>query len=130
MTMTIGWTQFSSTVYEKFSILNLFCSVRMHSGAFGGAGFVNDSFEEAANGGVRERTFIVALGVLKNFFFAIRLIERQICGLLEFANFQSAARALVKQFDEFAVKFIDAAAPIIESHGATSLFESPDCAAA
>src|ERR1700687_1576731 len=91
----------------------------MHGFALGAAGFVDDAFEEAANGGVGERAGIDALGVFEDFALALGLIERKILGLLEFADFESAAGTLVEQLDEFAVDFIDLATPIGESHGVT-----------
>jgi hypothetical protein len=91
----------------------------MHGFAFGAAGFVDDALEKAADGGVGERAGIGALGIFQDFALAIGLIEREILGLLELADFESAVRALVEKFDEFAVDFIDAAAPITQGHGAT-----------
>src|ERR1700687_4118240 len=97
----------------------------MHGFALGAAGFVDDAFEEAANGGVGERAGIDALGVFEDFALALGLIERKILGLLEFADFESAAGTPVEQLDEFAVDLIDLAAPIRECHGATSRRERP-----
>src|SRR4029077_14521127 len=101
----------------------------MHGLALGAACFVDDALEEAANGGVGERAGIDALGVCQAFALTLGLIERKILGLLEFADFESAAGTLVEQLDEFAVDFIDLAAPIRESHGATSRRERPRVAA-
>src|SRR5258708_19752419 len=89
----------------------------MHGFALGAAGFVDDALEEAANGGVGERAGIDALGVFEDFTLALGLIERKIFGLLDFADFESAAGTLVEQLDEFAVDFIDLAAPVGDSHG-------------
>src|SRR5258708_34392763 len=91
----------------------------MHGFALGTAGFVDDAFEEAANGGVGERAGIDALGVLEDFALTLGLIERKIFGLLDFADFEGAAGTLVEQLDEFAVDFIDLAAPVGESHGSS-----------
>ena len=88
----------------------------MHSLALGAAGFIDDALKEAANGGVGERAGIEALGIFQDFALAFRLIERKIFGLLEFADFEGAAGTLVKKFDEFAINFIDLAAPVGESH--------------
>src|SRR4029077_6531247 len=85
--------------------------------------------EEAANGGVGERAGIGALGVFQDFALALGLIERKIFGLLDFADFESAARTLVEQLDEFAIDFIDSATPVTETHGATSRRERPWVAA-
>src|SRR5216683_3563348 len=101
----------------------------MHGLALGAARFVDDALEEAANGGVSERAGIDALGVFQNFALALGLIERKIFGLLDFADFEGAAGTLIEQLDEFAVDFIDLAAPIGESHGATSRRERPWVAA-
>src|ERR1700692_2286160 len=101
----------------------------MHGLGLGAAGFVEGTLEEAANGGVGERTGICALGIFQDFALALGLIERKIFGLLEFADFESAAGTLVEQLDEFAVDFIDLAAPIRECHGATSRRERPRVAA-
>src|SRR5260370_12655934 len=101
----------------------------MHGLTLGAAGFVDDAFEEAANGGVSERAGIDALGVFQNFALALGLIERKIFGLLDFADFEGAAGTLIEQLDEFAVDFIDLAAPVGESHGATSRRDRPGVAA-
>ena len=63
-----------SAVHDSF-----FVRVVMHRGAFGGARFVDDAFEQAANRGVGQRPGIVVLRVFEYFLLAIRLIERQIC---------------------------------------------------
>src|ERR1700730_3454384 len=97
----------------------------MHGFALGAAGFVDDAFEEAANGGVGERAGIDALGGVEDFAVALRLIGRNCFGLLDFADFQGAAGTLVEQLDEFAVDFIDLATPVGEAHGATSRRERP-----
>src|SRR6266852_9098298 len=101
----------------------------MHGFALGAAGFVDDALEEAANGGVGERAGIDALGVFKDFALAVGLIERKMFGLLDFADFEGAAGPLVEQLHEFAVDFIDLAAPVGESHGATSRRDRPWVAA-
>src|SRR5712671_1000369 len=88
----------------------------MHGLALGAAGFVDDALEETTNGGVGERAGVDALGVLEDFTLALGLIERKIFGLLEFADFESAAGTLVEQLDEFAIDFIDLATPVGESH--------------
>src|SRR5260370_25970784 len=88
--------------------------------ALGAGGFIDDALEEAADGGVGERAGIDALGIFQDFALAVGLIERKIFGLLELADFEGAAGTLVEEFNEFAVDFIDLAAPIGESHGATS----------
>src|SRR6266478_3012530 len=88
----------------------------MHGLAFGAACFVDDAFEEAANGGVSERAGIRSLSVFEDFALALGLIERKIFGLLDFADFERAAGTLIEQLDEFAVDFIDLAAPVGESH--------------
>src|SRR4029077_3368852 len=101
----------------------------MHGFALGAAGFVDDALEEAANCSVGERTGIDALGIFQDFALALGLIERKIFGLLEFADFESAAGTLVEKLDEVAVDFIDLAAPVGEAHGATSRRERPRVAA-
>src|SRR5882672_11058658 len=101
----------------------------MHRVAFGSTGFVKDAFEQPANRRVGQRAGIVALGVREDFVFAVGLIERNLRGLLELADFQSALRARVQEFDELFVNFIDAAAPVAEIHGATSRRERPRRAA-
>jgi len=73
-----------------FCAFLFFCAVGMHSVAFGGASFVNDAFEQAADGGVGERAGIGAFGVGEDFVFAVRLIERDVGRLLEFADFERA----------------------------------------
>src|SRR6267378_268242 len=101
----------------------------MHGLALGAARFVDDALEEAANGRVGERAGIDALGVFEDFALALGLIERKIFGLLDFADFEGAAGTLIEQLDEFAIDFIDLAAPIGERHGATSRRERPWVAA-
>src|SRR5260370_35759289 len=90
---------------------------RMHGVAFGGAGFVNDALEQAANGGVCQWTGIIAFGVLDHFVLAVGLVQRNFGRLFELADFQSAMRALVQELDEFLVDFVDAAAPVGDVHG-------------
>src|ERR1700730_4235805 len=65
------------------------------------------------------------LSIFQYFFLPLRLIKRQICRLLKFADFQSAARPLIQQFHQFAVDLIDAVSPVLEIHGAASRLESP-----
>src|SRR5258705_115201 len=91
----------------------------MHGLALGTASFVDDALEETANGGVGERAGVDALGVFQDFALALRLIEREIFGLLEFTDFESAAGTLVEQLDEFAIDFINLATPVGESHGSS-----------
>src|SRR6267142_1747748 len=93
----------------------------MHGLALGAAGFVDDALEETANGGVGERAGIDALGIFQDFALSLGLIERKILGLLEFADFESAAGTLVEQLDKFAIDFIDLAAPVGESHESSQL---------
>src|SRR5579859_416914 len=101
----------------------------MHRLALGAAGFVDDALEEAANGGVGKRARINALGIFQDFALALRLIQRKIFRLLEFADFERAAGTLIEQLDELAIDFIDLAAPVRECHGATSRRERPRVAA-
>ena len=84
----------------------------VHGFALGAAGFVDDALEEAANGGIGERAGIDTLGVLEDLALAVRLIERKIFGLLDFTDFEGTAGTLIEQLDEFAIDFIDLAAPI------------------
>src|ERR1700681_2337811 len=101
----------------------------MHGLALGAAGLVDDALEQAANGGVGERAGVDTLGVFEDFALALRLIEWEIFGLLEFADFEGAAGTLVEQLDEVAVDFIDLATPVGEGHGAPSRRERPWVAA-
>src|ERR1700680_1235526 len=101
----------------------------MHGFALSAARFVDDALEETANSGVGERAGVDALGIFEDLTLALGLIERKIFGLLEFADFESAAGTLVEQLDEFAVDFIDLATPVGEAHGATSRRERPWVAA-
>src|SRR6266576_3422425 len=71
----------------------------MHGVAFRGTRFVNDALEEAANGGVGQRTGIVALGIGEHFAFTVGLVQRNPRLLLELADFQSAVRALIQELD-------------------------------
>src|SRR6266446_7845329 len=103
----------------------IFIPIRVHGVALGGAGFVNDAFEQTANRGVGQRTGIVVLGVREDFAFAVRLVERNLRRLLQFADFKRTLRARVQEFDEFLVDFVDTAAPVAEVHGATSRRERP-----
>jgi hypothetical protein len=92
----------------------------VHGVALGGAGLVNDALEEAADRGVRQRARIGAFGVRKDFVFAVGLVERDVGRLFQFADFEGAVRALVQEFDELFVDFIDAAAPVAKVHGVAS----------
>src|SRR5258707_13101243 len=89
----------------------------MHGLTLGAARFVDDALEEAANGGVGERAGIDALGVFEDFTLALGLVERKVFGLLDFADFESAAGTLVEQLDEVGVDFTDLAAPVGEGPG-------------
>src|ERR1700676_2630232 len=97
----------------------------MHGFALSAARFVDDALEETANSGVGERAGVHALGIFEDLTLALGLIERQIFGLLEFADFESAAGSQVEQLDQFAVDFINLARPVGEAHGATSRRERP-----
>src|ERR1700686_107574 len=101
----------------------------MHGFALSAARFVDDALEETANSGGGERAGVDALGIFEDLTLALGVIERKILGLLEFADFESAAGTVVEQLDEFAVDLIDLAAPIRECHGATSRRERPRVAA-
>jgi hypothetical protein len=104
-----------------FRAFLFFCAVGVHGVAFGGAGFVNDAFEQAADGGVGQRAGIGAFGVGKDFVFAFGLIEREVGRLFQLADFEGAAGTLVEKLDELFVDFVDAAAPVGEIHQATPL---------
>src|ERR1700758_108425 len=97
-------------------------SVGVHGQALRRAGFVDDALEKTANRGIGERALIVVFGILQNFLFAIRLVERQMLFLFEFADFQRTPGTLVEKLDQFAVKFVDAAAEVGQrSHLVASL---------
>ena len=81
----------------------------MHGVALGGAGFVNDALEEPADGSVGQWTRIILLSVRKHFVLPVGLVQRNFRRLFELADFESAARPLVQEFDEFLVDFVDAA---------------------
>src|SRR5882762_6540640 len=89
----------------------------MHGVAFGGAGFVNDALEETADRGVGQRAGIIALGIGEHFVLAVGLVQRNFGLLFELADFQSAARTFVQEFDELLVDFVDAPSPVAEVHG-------------
>src|SRR5205807_134277 len=95
-------------------------AIRVHGVAFGGARFVDDALEQAADRCVGQGPAIVVLGVGQHFVFALGLIQRNVGRLLEPADFQRAARTLVEQLDQFLVYLVDAAAPIGEVHGFAS----------
>jgi len=84
----------------------------VHGQALGRAGFVDDALEKAANRGMGERPLVVVFGILQNFLFAIRLVERQMLFLFEFADFQRALGTFIEKLDQFAVEFVDAAAEV------------------
>src|SRR5260370_9264005 len=97
--------------------------------ALGAGGFIDDALEEGGDGGVGERGGLDGLGMFQDLALGVGLIERKILGVLELGDFEGAAGTLVEEFNEFAVDFIDLAAPIGESHGATSRRERPWVAA-
>src|SRR5216683_5191007 len=101
----------------------------VHGVALGGARFVNDALEEAADRRVRQRARIIAFGILKHLVLAVRLVQRNFRRLLEPADFKSTLRALVQKLNELLVDFVDAASPVTQVHGATSRRERP-CRAA
>src|SRR5260370_21874937 len=90
----------------------------MHGVTLGGARFVNDALEKAADSGVGERALIGGLGILQHFLFAFRLIKREVGRLFEPANFEGTMRALVQELDGLLVDFVDAAAPAVDIHDA------------
>ncbi|HSV62976.1 MAG TPA: hypothetical protein VLH83_06490, partial [Chthoniobacterales bacterium] len=90
--------------------------VAMHGETLGGAGFVNDALEETTDRCIGERAFVVLLRIFQDFLFAVRLIQRQICLLLQLAEFERALGTFVQQFDQLAVDFINAAPPIRKAH--------------
>src|SRR5216684_1801946 len=83
----------------------------MHGIALGGSRFVNDALEKTANSRVGQRTGIITLGVFEHLVFAVWLVQRDFCLLLEFADFERALRPFVQKLYEFLVNFIDAAPP-------------------
>src|SRR5438132_7808607 len=64
----------------------------VHGVPFGGARFVNDPLEQAADRGIGQRTEIIALGVLQHFLLAVRLVQRNFRFLLELADFNRELR--------------------------------------
>src|SRR5260370_2378742 len=97
----------------------------VHGVALGGARFVNDALEEAADRRVRQRARIIAFGILQHFVLAVRLIQRNFRRLLKLADFKRTLRALVQKLNELLVDFVDAASPVTQVHGTTSRRERP-----
>src|SRR2546427_8331451 len=92
----------------------------MHGRPFDRARFVNDPLEQPPDCCLGARPAVRALHAFEHFAFALRLIERLMFRLLYVPDFDGAARPLVQQLDELLVDLIDAAAPLIDGHGATS----------
>src|SRR5689334_15092826 len=88
----------------------------MHGFALGAARFVDDALEQTANGSVGERAAVDALRVFQDLALTLGLVERQILGLLNLADFKRAAGTLVEQLDELAIDFINFAPPISQVH--------------
>src|SRR5215469_1799716 len=113
------------------SFLSLACRVLagaigcMHGLSFNGPGFVNNALKQTSYGGIRQRAGIGTLGIFQNLLFPLLLIQGHVLGLLDFSHFQRATRALIEQFHQLAVDFVDAAAPVAQSHGATSRRDMP-----
>src|SRR5713101_8230833 len=101
----------------------------MHRAALDRARFVNDSLEQPPHRLMRERAGIGGFSAFQHFPFAIGLIEREVFLLLVAADFHGAARPFVQQLDELAVDLINAAAPVVDFHGAASLRLRPRRAA-
>src|SRR5260370_18334467 len=97
----------------------------VHGVALGGARFVNDALEEAADRRVRQRARIIAFGILQPLVLAVRLIQRNFRRLLELADFKRTLGALVQKLNELLVDFVDAASPVTQVHGTTSRRERP-----
>src|SRR5215831_1144438 len=99
------------------SFLGSFCAaaVGMHGVAFGGACLVDDALKQAADGSVCERSLIVAFGIFEDLLFAVRLVQRKMVLLFQFADFQRAGGTLIEKLDELTVEFVDAAAEIGET---------------
>src|SRR5690349_5732063 len=118
-----GHTEMNSARFHK-SLIHAYRSNRsfipafaapvagMHSVAFGSASFVNNALEQAANGGVRQRTRIIALGIRQHLVLAVRLVQWNFRLLLELADFQRALGPLVQKFHQFLVDFVDTASPV------------------
>src|ERR1700676_2055104 len=64
--------------------------VAVHGDALGGARFVNDPFEKAADGRIRQRATVVIFGVGQHFVFARRLIDRHARSLFEAPDLEGA----------------------------------------
>src|ERR1700675_3498617 len=97
----------------------------MHGDPFGGARFVNDALEKAADRGVRKRAAVVARGVGQNLVFTRRLVNRHAGSLFQASHFESALRTLIQKLNDFFVNLIHALPPVGDVHGVASRRDNP-----
>jgi hypothetical protein len=75
-----------------------------------------------SNRGITQRPLIVVFGILQDFLFTVRLIEREMLLLFQLADFQRALGPLVKKADQLAVELVDATPQIGEGgHAVASM---------
>src|SRR2546428_462693 len=92
----------------------------MHSHALDRARFVQDALEQPPDSCIRQRAVIGAFSGFQDFTLALGLVKRERRDLLQPADLDRAARALVEQLDQFAINFVNLAAPVFNIHGRAS----------
>src|SRR2546421_413492 len=92
----------------------------MHSHALDRARFVQDALEQPPDSCIRQRAVIGAFSSFQDFTLTLGLVKRERRDLLQPADLDRAARALVEQLDQFAVNFVNLAPPVFNIHGRAS----------
>src|SRR3989454_451571 len=92
----------------------------MHSHALARAVFVQDALEQPPDSCIRRGAMMGAFSGFQAFALALGLVKRERRDLLQPANLDRAARALVEQLDQLAVIFVNLAPPIFNIHGRAS----------
>src|SRR2546425_10499541 len=80
------------------------------------ARFVQDALEQPPDSCIRQRAVIGAFGGFQDFALTLGLVKRERRDLLQPADLDRAARALVEQFDQLAINFVNLAAPVFNIH--------------
>src|SRR6516162_3873780 len=114
---------------RSFRVVPVGGMLAVHGQTFGGTSFVNYPFKQTANRGVGEWPLIICFRIGEDFRLAGRLIQRDVCLLLQVTDLESTLAALVQQFHQFLVDLVHATAPVGNVHGSASRRDRPRRAA-
>src|SRR5207244_7341416 len=92
-----------------FSLFLLFVS-------FVAPSFIDDSFEEALQALVIQRTIVLFLNPPENFALSFRIVHAHVQSSFKSPDLDSASGALVQKLNELSVNFIDFLTPIVDAH--------------